>query len=198
MQAKLLQLLAEMPIHDVTFLGTAMDREFIFPMLQALDHVENLHFHQSSKHGKLLDRISQVLERGSTERQLGEHTNSDVNVNLFLPLLHTVSIEEAKGLYWMFWEFPNRLSEPPNWVVRQEQKPKTEGTWKTLKGCDQCKVDKTRCNLLLKQGCSCTRCDDKSLDCKIETNTAVMEARDTQKAMNRLQGLDIKVNWALR
>ncbi|KAF8319628.1 hypothetical protein DL93DRAFT_2164329 [Clavulina sp. PMI_390] len=137
--AKLLSLLAEMPIHDATFSGTSIDHHVIRKILQALKQVDRLRLYDTAGHGKLLDRVCQIFaEQRPMETTSATRTSTNPSAELFLPLLNKISIEESRARYWPLEDLSDRFPEPPDWLVCQEPTEIPDELRKKLH-CDQCR-----------------------------------------------------------
>ncbi|KAF8319632.1 hypothetical protein DL93DRAFT_103331 [Clavulina sp. PMI_390] len=202
----LLQLLAEMPIRDVTFSSCFIKHDLILSILQAFAHMESLSFYGSRGHGKLLNSVSYALERRAAEHSPDSRAITNVNSShkstlsdVPFTFLKKVFVEEPQTQYSILWDFPHIWSVPPHSFVHpKKQKAITNGTLKKGIVCDQCRKALIRCDGLSQPGGSCTQCMKRARDCTFNTNTGVMEAREMQKAVNRLQALGLEVTWVLK
>ncbi|KAF8319631.1 hypothetical protein DL93DRAFT_2164331 [Clavulina sp. PMI_390] len=225
---RLLQSLTEMPLRSVTFSARSMDDNVVFRMLERFPRVKNLHFHESYGHGRLLNTLSRALEQRSTASAPESQSITNIDAfqtssseTLKLPLLRKICIEESQTRYLIFTDFPNIWPEPPHSFVYRERRPTTAESPKRRIFCDQCRPSmvcplfigpfsvwaltvflcvffKLRCDASSNLGRNCTACTKRARNCSFDTNTAVMEARETEKARARLQALGLEVTWFLK
>ncbi|KAF8311383.1 hypothetical protein DL93DRAFT_2229684 [Clavulina sp. PMI_390] len=197
----------DMPLREITLISKPVIDELMFPILQILTQLEVLRFCDSRNHGKFLNRLAQLLEETPARSCHDPNPDSSVSerVPAIPPSLRLLYIEETRFRYHMFWDFPNLCPELPQFVCLDSSSDSPAGAWVKypetglkFPQCDGCRVLKFRCDSGSRLGNRCSRCEDLDLGCRFDTHPAVIEALETQLAVQRLRTCGLDVTWVVR
>ncbi|KAF8314255.1 hypothetical protein DL93DRAFT_1095069 [Clavulina sp. PMI_390] len=141
------QLLTDLPVHKVTLSGASINRGAL-SVLGPFKHVESLHFCQSTLQGRVLSHLADLLQQSATDKTQRNRIeiNSDItqeagSFDSLLPSLKKISIEEPKDRYWIFWDVPHLVPQPPylfSYLSTTERT--TEEVREKRALCDRCRT----------------------------------------------------------